>query len=166
MAAELHFRLDDLRDPRIALFLQEHLNDMRRVSPSESVHALDLDGLRRPDIRFWTAWLDTGDGARLAATAALTRLDAQHVELKSMRTAADLRGQGIAARVLAQVLGDARSDGYARISLEIGSQDVFAPARALYARNGFATCAPFGSLWGGSGQLFHDPHRVNAPSPC
>ncbi len=143
--AALRIRLDDLSDPRIATFLQEHLADMRRISPPESVHALDLDGLRSPEIRFWSAWVDTPDGDRLAGTAALKRLDAGHAELKSMRTAADLRGQGIAARMLVHVLDAARTAGHARISLETGSQPFFAPARALYARHGFEDCAPFGS---------------------
>ncbi|RAR74045.1 putative acetyltransferase [Paracidovorax anthurii] len=143
-AAALRIRLDDLGDPRIAAFLQEHLADMRRISPPESVHALDLDGLRRPEIRFWSAWLDTPAGESLAGTAALKRLDAGHAELKSMRTAASLRGQGIAARMLAHVLAEARGGGHTRISLETGSQPFFAPARALYARHGFEDCAPFG----------------------
>ena len=39
-------RLDDLTDPRVAAFLEEHIRDMRAVSPPESKHALDLAGLR------------------------------------------------------------------------------------------------------------------------
>ena len=60
----LSIRLDDLSDPRIAAFMEEHLQDMRATSPPESVHALDMDQLRRPGIRFWTAWLadDTAAG--------------------------------------------------------------------------------------------------------
>ncbi|RYF70006.1 MAG: GNAT family N-acetyltransferase [Comamonadaceae bacterium] len=142
---QLEIRLDDLRDARIAAFLEEHLADMRRVSPPESVHALDLAGLRRPEIRFWSAWIDGPDGAeRLAGTAALKRLDGDHAELKSMRTADSLRGQGIAAQMLAHVLAQARALGHTRISLETGSQPFFEPARALYARHGFGPCAPFG----------------------
>ncbi|MBN8746544.1 putative N-acetyltransferase YsnE [Xylophilus ampelinus] len=143
MAAALHIRLDDLRDPRIAAFLEEHLADMRRVSPPESVHALDLDGLRRPEIRFWSAWTADAAGEALAGTVALKRLDDGHAELKSMRTAVHLRGQGIAARLLAHALAEARVAGHTRMSLETGSQPFFAPARALYARHGFEACAPF-----------------------
>lgn len=143
MAAALHIRLDDLRDPRIAAFLEEHLADMRRVSPPESVHALDLDGLRRPEIRFWSAWTADAAGEALAGTVALKRLDDGHAELKSMRTAVHLRGQGIAARLLAHALAEARVAGHTRMSLETGSQPFFAPARALYARHGFKACAPF-----------------------
>lgn len=140
----LRIALDDLRDPRIAAFLEEHLADMRRVSPPESVHALDLQALRGPDIQFWSGWWPTEDGELLAATAALTRLDAQHAELKSMRTAASLRGRGIARRMLGHVLASAREQGLARLSLETGSQAFFDPAVALYQAHGFRACAPFG----------------------
>ena len=144
----LQIRLDDLRDPRIAAFLEAHLADMRRVSPPESVHALDLDGLRQPAIRFWSGWLPDAsapDGLRLAGTAALKRLDDGHAELKSMRTAVGLRGQGIARLLLAHVLTQARDLGCSRLSLETGSQPFFEPARQLYARHGFEICEPFGS---------------------
>lgn len=144
----LQIRLDDLRDPRIATFLEEHLADMRRVSPPGSVHALDLDGLRQPAICFWSAWLPDAaaqDGWQLAGTAALKRLEDGHAELKSMRTAESLRGFGVARALLQHVLVHARAQGYARLSLETGSQPFFAPARQLYARHGFEACAPFGS---------------------
>ena len=145
MASSLRIRLDDLQDPRIAAFLEEHLADMRRVSPPESVHALDLAGLRRPDIRFWTAWIDEPSGESLVATAALKRLDHRHAELKSMRTSAALRGQGIAGKMLLHVIEEARALGHARLSLETGSQPFFKPAHALYEKHGFQACAPFGA---------------------
>ncbi|AVO34192.1 GNAT family N-acetyltransferase [Ottowia oryzae] len=154
MAAALYIRLDDLSDPCIATFLEEHLADMRRVSPPESVHALDLAALRAPDIRFWTAWAGAAepadsaqgaDGPALVGTAALKRLDAAHAELKSMRTAAVWRGQGVAAQMLVYVMDQARAAGHTRLSLETGSEEFFASARALYARHGFMPCAHFGS---------------------
>jgi len=141
MTHDLHITLDEsLTDPRIAAFLKEHLADMRRVSPPESVHALDLHALHQPSIRFWTAWL----GDALVGTAALKRLDGEHAELKSMRTTAALRGQGIAARMLEHTISQARALGHSRMSLETGSQPFFAPARALYAKHGFEACGPFG----------------------
>jgi len=144
MAVGLRIRLDDLRDPRIAAFLEEHLVDMRRVSPPESVHALDLDALRRPGIRFWSAWIDGPAGESLAASAALKQLDGAHAELKSMRTAAALRGRGVAARMLDHVIAEARAAGHSRLSLETGTQPFFEPARTLYAKHGFEACGPFG----------------------
>jgi len=140
---ELDIRLDPLHDPRIAAFLQEHLADMHRVTPPESVHALDLAALRRPGIQFWTAWTVPPEAESLVATAALKRLDTAHAELKSMRTVATLRGQGIATRMLAHVIAQARAQGFSRVSLETGTQPYFRSARTLYARCGFAECAPF-----------------------
>ena len=147
MAVDLRIRLDDLRDPRIAAFLEEHLADMHRVSPPESVFALDLDGLRDPAIQFWSAWLPhdgTPDGMQLAGTAALKRLDSAHAELKSMRTASALRGRGVARRMLEHVLARAREQGYSRVSLETGVQPFFEPARVLYEKLGFVACGQFG----------------------
>lgn len=137
-----HLRLDDLSDPRIAAFLEEHLADMRRVSPPESVHALDLDRLRQPGIRFWTLWSDDTD--ELLGTGALKQLDATHAEVKSMRTRATRRGQGLGGLMLLHLMDQAGASGITRLSLETGSQDFFAPARALYERHGFVSCEPFG----------------------
>ena len=50
----MDIRRDDVRGPEIVALLQEHLRDMYRVSPPESVHALDLESLRQPDITLWT----------------------------------------------------------------------------------------------------------------
>jgi len=134
-------RLDDLSDPRIAAFMEEHLVDMRRVSPPESVHALDVDRLRQPDIRFWTLW--TTDSNELLGTGALKQLDATHSEVKSMRTATDRRGNGLGGLMLRHLMAQAQAVGITRLSLETGSQDFFAPARALYQRHGFVPCEPF-----------------------
>ena len=136
----MDLRLDDLRHPAVIALLQEHLDWMRRTSPPESVHALDLDALRQPDIAFWTLW----DGETLAGCGALRALDATHGEVKSMRTAQTHLRRGVAATMLDHILAEARRRGCARLSLETGSMAYFAPARALYARAGFIVCGPFG----------------------
>jgi len=136
----MDLRLDDLRHPAVIALLQEHLDWMRRTSPPESVHALDLDALRQADIAFWTLW----DGETLAGCGALRALDATHGEVKSMRTAQTHLRRGVAATMLDHILAEARRRGYARLSLETGSMAYFAPAHALYARAGFRPCAPFG----------------------
>jgi putative acetyltransferase len=136
-------RVDDLRGPEIAAMLEEHLDDMRAASPPESTHALDLDGLRRPDITFWTAW----DGNVLVGCGALKELDPAHGEIKSMRTAATHRGRGVASATLTRILEEAAGRGYRRLSLETGSGEFFAPARTLYAKFGFVPCPPFADYW-------------------
>ena len=133
-------RLGDLRDPAVAALLEEHLEDMQAASPPESKHALDLDGLRKPGITFWTAW----DSDLLVGCGALKELDATHGEIKSMRTTAAYRGRGVASAMLGHITDEAARRGYRRLSLETGSGDFFAPARALYAKFDFVVCEPFG----------------------
>ncbi|MDC8784886.1 GNAT family N-acetyltransferase [Roseateles koreensis] len=128
-----------LSDPRVAAFLQEHLDDMHRTSPPECVFALDVEKLRAPGIYFWTAW----QGEQLVGTVALKRLDEAHAELKSMRSAARLRGHGIGRRLLAHVFEQARALGFQRLSLETGTHAFFEPAHGLYERYGFTDCGPF-----------------------
>lgn len=86
-------RVDDLRGPEICLLLQEHLQDMRLHSPPESVHALDIEALRQPEITFWTAW----DSTALLGCGAIKQLDAAHGDIKSMRTATAHVGKGVVA---------------------------------------------------------------------
>ena len=136
---ERHIRVDDLQGPEIAALLEEHIGDMRAISPPESKHALDLAGLRAPDITFWTLWEDS----LLAGCGALKELDAQHGEIKSMRTATGFRRRGVGEAVLQHILEEARRRGYTRLSLETGSMPYFAPARGLYLRFGFEVCEPF-----------------------
>jgi putative acetyltransferase len=131
--------LDDLRGAEIAGLLEEHLRDMRAWSPPESVHALDLDKLRRPDISFWTLWEDTD----LLGCGALKDLRSAEAEIKSMRTANAHRGKGVGAQMLTHILDEAKSRKLTRLYLETGPQDQFAPARALYQRFGFTVCEPF-----------------------
>src|SRR2546422_1389697 len=119
----LTIRVDDLAGPEIAAFLEEHISDMRSVSRPENRHALDLDGLRKPGITFWTAWRD----GRLAGCCALKQLDAAHGEVKSMRVARDLRGQGIGSALVRHVIAEATARGYARLSLETGAMPFFVP---------------------------------------
>ncbi|MFN9966786.1 MAG: GNAT family N-acetyltransferase, partial [Lysobacteraceae bacterium] len=89
---------------------------------------------------FYTAW----QGDELAAMGAVKRLATDHAELKSMRTVDAFQRRGIAATMLRHLLQVAADMGCTRVSLETGSMDAFAPARALYARFGFVACAPLG----------------------
>jgi len=74
---------------------------------------------------------------------ALKELDATHAELKSMRTSSPHLRKGVGAALLEHMLNVARERAYRRLSLETGSIEAFAPARALYARFGFEPCGPF-----------------------
>jgi putative acetyltransferase len=146
----MDIRIDDLGGPEIAALLHEHLRDMHRVSPPESIHALDLESLRRPAITFWTIW----DAGILAGCGAIKELDPQHAEIKSMRTASSHRRKGVAKQLLQHLLDVAKQRGYTRVSLETGSMDFFMPARALYASFGFENCPPFADYIADNNSVF------------
>jgi putative acetyltransferase len=136
---EMEIRLDDLTGLEIIKLLEEHLRCMAMISPPESRHALDLDGLRKPDITFWSVW----NGSELAGCGALKELDTDHGEIKSMRTAYQYRRRGVASKMVQHLIQEAKRRGYRRLSLETGSMDYFAPARRLYTSFGFTLCGPF-----------------------
>jgi putative acetyltransferase len=121
--------------------LREHLDSIAPTAPAESRHALDLSGLRGSDITFWCVW----DGSSLAGFGAPNHLTESHAEIKSMRTAFTHLRQGIAAKMLRHLIQEATTRGYARVSLETGSMEVFQPERSLYASFGFVPCLPFGA---------------------
>ena len=137
----MEVREDDPRRDQIARLLREHLEEMAVHSPPESTHALDVDALCSPEVTFWTAW----EGGELLGCGALLQLDGDHGEIKSMRTARDHLEKGVASRMLQHIILEAEQRSYARLSLETGSMEAFAPARALYASFGFRFCDPFGS---------------------
>jgi putative acetyltransferase len=141
--------LDDLSGAQIAALLTEHVEQMRSITPPESKHALDLDGLRRPEITFWSVF----DGDDLVGCGAIKRLDDRHAELKSMRTATSHQRSGVGSMLVAHILTEARRAGFTRLSLETGSADFFAPARRLYEKFGFGYCEPFADYR-------PDPHSV------
>jgi putative acetyltransferase len=141
--------IDDQSGPEIAAFLDEHIRQMRAMSPLESMHALDLAALRKPEVTFWSAY----DAGRLVGCGALKRLDDVHAEVKSMRAASDRKRSGIASMVLAHIFREARARGFSRLSLETGSTPDFEPARKLYEKFGFEYCGPFADYR-------PDPHSV------
>ena len=101
----MKIEIDDLSRPEIHALLNEHLQSMYELSPPESVHALDLEKLRKPGITFWSAW----DGSVLLGCGALKELDRKHGEVKSMRTPNMLRRRGAGRAILAHVIEVARS---------------------------------------------------------
>lgn len=135
----MEIKVDDLSGQAIADFLEEHINDMKAISPPESKHALDIKGLKQADITFWTM----REKVALAGCGALKELSLNHGEIKSMRISKNVRGKGLASKMLQHIISEAETRGYQRLSLETGSMDYFKPAIALYKKHGFAVCAPF-----------------------
>lgn len=136
----MHIEVDDLTRPEVLALLREHLANMHELSPRESVHALDVDKLRSPDITFWTAW----DHTTLLGCGALRELDRTHGEVKSMRTPNVLRRRGAGRAILEHIVNVAKTRGYTRLSLETGSVEGFIPAQRLYESMGFTRSGAFG----------------------
>lgn len=139
MEMEMRIKVDDLTGPDIARLIEEHLNSMTLHSPPESIHALDLDKLKKPGITFWSAWI----GDELAGMGAVKELDPEHGEIKSMRTDNKHLKKGVALAILEHIIEESRKRGYRRLSLETGSMEAFLPARKLYEKCGFEYCGPF-----------------------
>lgn len=150
----MQIRAGELDHPEVIVLLREHLQGMAQLSPPESIHALDLDGLRRPEISFWSAWQD----GQLLGCGALKQLDAEHGEIKSMRTVSRHLRKGVAAALLDHLIDEAGRRAYRRLSLETGSMDGFEPARRLYARFGFEPCEPFADYVDDPNSVFMSKH--------
>lgn len=145
----MRIEVDDLTGPEVIGLLEAHVTEMLANSPEDSMHALDVAALRKPEITFWSAW----DGGELAGCGAIKELDPTHGEIKSMRTTDAYRGRGVASQLLRHILAEAGARGYRRLSLETGSSEFYRPAVRLYERYGFEHCGPFADY-------AEDPHSV------
>ncbi|HRD96888.1 MAG TPA: GNAT family N-acetyltransferase [Rubrivivax sp.] len=135
----IRVRIDDLSSPQVQALIAEHLAGMQGNSPAGHVHALAIEGLRKPGLTFWSAW----QGAALCGCGALKALDATSGEVKSMRTRSGFLRQGVGQAVLDEIVRTARARSYSRLYLETGTGPAFAAAHALYLRNGFGWCGAF-----------------------
>lgn len=132
---------DTPRTPDVRALLLRHFDVMRAGSPAESCHVMDPDALLDRGAVLFAA----RQKGNVLGVGALAQVGPDHGELKSMHTHSDARGRGVARAILAALLDAARAQGMGRVSLETGSAELFAPARALYAAHGFAECPPFGN---------------------
>lgn len=132
-------QVEDPATADVQSLLLEHLADMRKHSPPDSVHALDIDSLRQTAITFWTV----RDQGVLLGCGALKQLDANSAEIKSMKTADAHLRKGVAGTLLGHIVAAAKAQNVQFLLLETGSPDAFAPARKLYTQFGFVECDPF-----------------------
>jgi putative acetyltransferase len=138
-SAMIRITAGDLEDPRVVELLGVHVATARAATAQGSAHALDVSGLRSPDVDFWAIW----DDEELLGIGALRRLAPDHGEVKSMHTARSARRRGVGSAMLRHIIAAARVRGYSRLSLETGSWEYFRPARAFYRGHGFEECPPF-----------------------
>lgn len=120
--------------------MARHTEAMHADTPVESIHMLDAGELAVPGIAFHVMRED----GRPIGMGAVKCIGADQGEIKSMHVLAELRGRGLARRMLDHLVAEAQASGLTRLSLETGSQDSFLPARRLYETAGFVQCPPFG----------------------
>lgn len=126
--------------PVVAGLLRRHLAFAEAETPPEGVFAVAPSSSDLAGMSYWAAFV----GDIPVGCIALKVLEPGHGEIKSMHTVTEYRGRGVAAALLLRV-EEARRTGMTRVSLETGSTDAFRSARRLYARHGYADCAPFGA---------------------
>jgi putative acetyltransferase len=129
-----------LDDARVQALVALHQRKAREATAEGFAFALDLSGLRVPEIRFFSAW----EGAALLGVGALKRIAPDHGEVKSMHTAEAARRRGVGAAMLRHIVDQARAAGLSRVSLETGTAAYFQAAVAMYLAVGFVPCGPFG----------------------
>ncbi|MCX9157472.1 GNAT family N-acetyltransferase [Niveibacterium sp. 24ML] len=135
--ADLRIVPADPGEPAIRDLIAELDALMHWLYPAESNHLLDVDALRKPNVRFFAAQLAgdvVGCGAYLACS--------DYAEIKRMFVAPRCRGLGIARRMLATLEADAVAAGLPFARLETGIHQP--EALGLYERAGYCYRPPFG----------------------
>jgi len=130
---------DDLSRDAVRALVKLHLEGMHAASPPGTCFVLDLSGLQEPNVTVWSAWRANA----LCGIGALKQLDQTTGEVKSMRTHPDHLKSGVGAALLEHIIGQARSRGLSKLSLETGDGPEFEAALSLYRKRGFVKGAPF-----------------------
>lgn len=110
---------------------------MREMFEPEENYFLDFEALCAPEIRFFAA----REGQAVLGTGALA-LKPGYGEIKSMFTAPEARGRGVASALLRALEDEARALGLPLLKLETGTG--LDAAHRLYEGAGFTRCAIFG----------------------
>ncbi|MDX2273897.1 MAG: GNAT family N-acetyltransferase [Hyphomonadaceae bacterium] len=109
-------------------------------TPREFTHHMTVEQMAQPDT---TVFIARDEGGRAVAMGALKRHGDGLGEVKRMFTRPELRGGGLAGRIVGEIEKLARQEGLTRLALETGAVDGFASAWAVYERAGFTRCGAF-----------------------
>ena len=109
---------DDLSGEPTRELLRIHLEGMHAASPPGSVFALDLSGLKTPQVTVWRV----REGEQLVGIGALKALGADCGEIKSMRTHPDHLRKGVAALLLDHMIAQASARRWKRLRSAHGAR--------------------------------------------
>ncbi len=127
----------DPRAPGPRALLEASHALMQEMFPPEENYFLDIEELCAEDIAFFAA----REGDTTLGTGALS-MKGDYAEIKSMFTAPEARGKGVAAAILRALEDTARARDIPVLKLETG--DPLDAAVRLYERAGFTRCTIFG----------------------
>jgi len=137
---DLQLQIDDPARSDVTALLETHARFALSESPPDTCHFLDVEGLKTPEIQFWSA----RNTDQLLGVVALKTLSETDGEVKSMHVAETARGQGVARALMDHLIITACEQGMSSLWLETGNTPGFAAALALYHQLGFTPCPPFG----------------------
>ncbi|MEM9738377.1 MAG: GNAT family N-acetyltransferase [Pseudomonadota bacterium] len=124
--------------PDIQKLIAIHRAFCDAVSPETACFAVTTDS---PELDRFRYWLAMGNEKAIGCIG-LNCLDDTHGEVKTMHVLQEARGTGAGDALIEHLVAQARRSGLARLSLETGTSEDFAPSRRLYERHGFEACAP------------------------
>ena len=133
----MHIRIESPDQPDVIALIAELDAYQDSLYPAESRYALDLDSLKKPNVRFIVA----RDNDSLALGCGAVVLYEGYAELKRMYVRQHSRGKGVAQAILSALEQAALTAGYRDFKLETGPSQP--EALAFYARSGYAPCARY-----------------------
>ena len=138
--AEIEIRSEDLTSPAAQLLIAALNAELRERYPEDGVNyfRLDADEVRAGRGAFLVVYA----GGRPIGCGAVRRIEGDACEIKRMYVQPEMRGQGIARRVLERLEEAAKKLGASRLLLETGPRQP--EAIALYKTAGFFPTAPYG----------------------
>lgn len=129
--------LADPAEPSIRVLIDALDQYMIPLYPAESNHLLDIETLRQPQMRFFSA---TVDGAVLGCGGCW--LHEGYAEIKRVYVSPRARGLGLAKKLMDRIENEARTSGRSIARLETG---IYQPeAIGLYRKLGYVERGPFG----------------------
>jgi putative acetyltransferase len=134
----VHCALESPDQPEVAQLIAALDAYQDTLYPPECRYALDVTAVAAADMRFAVARNAAGQALGCGAVV----LSDGHGEIKRMWVQPEARGQGVAQALLALLEAEARAAACPSLVLETGPKQP--AAIALYARQGFVRCGPFG----------------------
>ncbi|MBC8037717.1 MAG: GNAT family N-acetyltransferase [Rhizobiales bacterium] len=110
---------------------------MQSLYPPESCHYLDVEEMRQPPMRFFSAAID----GEVMGCGGIW-LHGDYAEIKSLYVDPQARGRGLARKIMARLEDEARRAGMKLARLETGIHQL--EALGLYRALGYADRGSFG----------------------